>query len=69
RVKKAQEVSDEQARELVEQHDRWRQLYLRNYHDADWDDLLLYHLTINTGRVEPEEAVDLMVRYVTQKGS
>ena len=68
-VKKAQEVSDEQARELVEQHDRWRQLYLRNYHDADWDDLLLYHLTINTGRVEPEEAVDLMVRYVTQKDS
>jgi cytidylate kinase len=67
RVKEARGVSDEQARELVEQHDRWRQLYLRNYHEADWDDLLLYALTINTGRVDPEEAVDLIAGYVTQQ--
>ncbi len=66
-IKEAQDVNDDQARELVEQHDRWRQLYLRNYHDADWDDLLLYHLTINTGRVDTEEAVDLIVRYVNRK--
>ena len=68
RIKESQEVSHERARELVEQHDRWRQLYLRNYHDADWDDPLLYHLTINTGRIEPEDAVDLIVGYVTRKG-
>jgi len=67
RIKKLQGVSDEQAKELVEQHDRWRQLYLRNYHDADWDDLLLYHFTINTGRVDPDEAVDMIVRYAQQK--
>jgi cytidylate kinase len=67
RVKTAQDVNDEQAKELVEQHDRWRQLYLRNYHDADWDDLLRYDLTINTGRIETEEAVDLIVGYITRK--
>ena len=67
RIKKLQGVSDEQAKELVEQHDRWRQLYLRNYHDADWDDLLLYHFTINTGRVDPDEAVDMIARYARQK--
>ena len=67
RVKTAQDVNDEQAKELVEQHDRWRQLYLRNYHDADWDDLLLYDLMINTGRIETQEAVDLIVGYITQK--
>jgi len=67
RVKQTQEMTEEQARELVERHDKWRTLYLRNYHDADWDDLLLYHLTINTGRMEVDDAVDLIVRYVASK--
>lgn len=67
RIKQAQGVSDEQAVELVEQHDRWRQLYLRNFHDADWDDLLLYHLTINTGRVDPDDAVDMIVNHISRK--
>jgi cytidylate kinase len=68
RVRETQEVTAEQAQELVQQHDRWRKLYLRNHHDADWDDLLLYHLTINTGKVDPEDAVDLIVRYATRQG-
>ncbi|MDP6496117.1 MAG: hypothetical protein QGI09_12105, partial [Dehalococcoidia bacterium] len=50
----------------VEQHDSWRKLYLHDYHKADWDDPLLYHLTINTGRTGIEEAVDLIVRYAAQ---
>jgi len=58
------EVTAEQARELVEQHDRWRKLYLQNHHDADWEDLFLYHLTTNTGKLEVEDAVDLVVRHV-----
>ena len=68
RVREVQDVSSGQAQELVEQHDRWRKLYLRNHHDADWDDLLLYHLTINTGKVDPKDAVDLIVRYVNRRG-
>lgn len=67
RVREVRDVNSEQARELVEQHDRWRKLYLRNHHDADWDDLLLYHLTINTGKVDPKDAVDLIVRYVNHQ--
>ena len=66
KVMESRDMSRDAAQELVEQHDRWRQLYLKNYHDADWDDLLLYHLTINTGRMEEEDAVDLIVRYVAQ---
>ena len=54
------------ARKLVEQHDRWREQYLRNYHKADWNDPLLYHLTINTGKVDEENAVELIVRHVTR---
>jgi len=60
-------MSQENAQKLAEQHDRWRQLYLRNYYDVDWDDPLLYHLTINTGKMELEDAVDLVVRYVVRR--
>jgi len=64
RVMQARGMNRENAEELVKQHDRWRKLYLHNYHGVDWDDPLLYHLTINTGSVEEESAVDLVTRYV-----
>ena len=66
RLMQSRNVSFDQAKELVEQHDRWRKLYLRNYHDADWDDLLLYHLTINTGRMSAGEATDLIVYHLSR---
>jgi cytidylate kinase len=53
----------EHARKLLDQHDQWRRAYLRNFHRADWDDPLLYHLTINTGKVDDAEAVEMIVRY------
>ena len=66
-MQQSRQVSADQARELVEQHDRWRTLYLRNYHGADWDDLLLYHVTINTGKMTVDDAVDLIVRYAATR--
>ena len=67
RIMEAEEVDLENARELAQKHDHWRQLYLRNYHRADWDDPLLYHLTINTGKLDVEAAVDLVVNGVAQR--
>jgi len=64
RLAESQKVDLEDAQKLVEQHDHWRKSYLRNYHHADWDDPLLYHLTINTGKMNREDAVDLIVHYV-----
>lgn len=64
RIMRHQDMSREDAHKLVEQHDHWRKDYLRNYHRVDWDDPLLYHLTINTGKVEPTAAVELIARYV-----
>ena len=57
------DVDREQAHKLVEQHDQWRQSYLRNFHNADWNNPLLYDLTINTGKMAPEAAVDLLVNH------
>ena len=57
------DIDREQAHKLVEQHDQWRQSYLHNFHDADWDDPLLYDLTINTGNLTPEAAVELLCNH------
>ena len=56
-----QDIDFEDAREVVERHDRWRKQYLSNYYKADWDDPFLYHLTINTDKIDVEEAVELIV--------
>ena len=60
----ARDLDTDSARKLIEQHDGWSNAYLRNAHGADWDDPLLYDLTINTGRISPETAVELIVGYV-----
>lgn len=67
RFQQTRDMDGESARKLVAQHDRWRERYLRQYHHVDWADPLLYHLTINTGRMDREEAVDLVVDYVRCK--
>lgn len=59
----ARQLNRDNARRLMEQHDQWRRAYLRNFHRADWDDPLLYHLTINSGKVSASEAVDMIVGY------
>lgn len=65
RLQQSRHLSPENARKLVEQHDQWRKAYLRNYHGADWDDPLLYHLTINTGKMDRQDAVEMIARYVS----
>lgn len=67
RIMQLRAMDRENAVELVEQHDRWRKLYLRNFHGVDWDDPLLYHLTINTGKMDEDAAVDLIDRYIARQ--
>jgi cytidylate kinase len=69
RLQQSRGLDEADARKLVEQHDQWRHDYLRNYHHANWDDPLLYDLTINTGRVQPDEAVALIADYARGKGA
>jgi CMP/dCMP kinase len=68
RIQTSRDMNPENARKLVEQHDEWRKLYLRNSHNADWDDPLLYDLTINTGKMGVEEAVK-MVQWIMNERS
>ena len=67
-VMRSMDVDADTSLELVQQHDRWRELYLKDYHNADWNDLLLYHFSINSGLVEIDEAVDMIVHYANSAG-
>ena len=66
RLMQTRDMDREQAQKLIEQHDQWRQSYLRNFHKADWNDPLLYDLTINTGKIDREDAVDLLAGFLTE---
>jgi hypothetical protein len=49
------------AQSQIRASDRARFDYVRRYHDADWLDPTLYHLTINTGWVPADTAADLII--------
>jgi cytidylate kinase len=49
-------TSYDSAAQMIKSHDRASQDYLKHYYDVDWDDPLLYHLVINTGRVSIDQA-------------
>ncbi len=50
-----------EAEKRVRESDRDRGGYTRTYYKADWDDPLLYHLVVNTGRLDVETAANIIV--------
>jgi len=54
------------ARAQARASDRERRLYLKRFYDLDWNDPLLYDLVINTARLTPEAACDLICIAVQQ---
>lgn len=66
RLMQARDMGREQAHKLIEQHDQWRQTYLRNFHQAEWNDPMLYGLTINTGKIDRAAAVDLLASFCAE---
>jgi cytidylate kinase len=45
----------------IEQQDRASAEYLKRFHNIQWDDPTLYDLVINTGRLEIDTAVQMVV--------
>ncbi len=60
-VRASHGLSKRDAQHRVRASDRARFDYVRRYHGVDWLDPTLYHLTINTGRVPQDTAVNLIV--------
>ncbi len=55
--------SDEAAR-LMELGDRKHKRYISMLFGKDWSDGSLYHLTLNTGKMDAEEAAEMLVKVV-----
>jgi cytidylate kinase len=55
-----------EAQDWINQRDAASTDYLRRFYDARWDDPLLYHLVINTGKVSIDQAVGIITRLVQE---
>ena len=64
RVHEQQQLSWEDARLYVLDRDDASGQYLEQYYGVDWDDPLLYHMVLNTGRWSLEAAADIIVAAV-----
>jgi cytidylate kinase len=54
-------LDDEQALEAIRAQDKASAEYLRHVFDADWADPTLYHLVLNTGKMDADTAVSLII--------
>lgn len=66
RLHEDENLSIEDARTTIRQHDQRSANYLKQYFNVRWNDPLLYHLIINTDKVSLELAVQLIVTAVQQ---
>lgn len=61
RVKERKNITLGEATDLTRSKDLATETYLREFFEIDWNDPLLYHLTINTGRFDIDGAVEIIV--------
>jgi cytidylate kinase len=62
RVAQEAGVNDREAARRIRRRDKAVARYLRHFHGVDWADPLLYHLTLNTGALTEQEAVQLILQ-------
>ncbi len=61
RLRNLEGLRPQEARQLITERDRAATRYMGHCHQAQWDNPLLYHLVINTGKIQPEWAVQIIV--------
>lgn len=60
RLAQRMELNETDAQRMVRESDKQRSLYLKHYSHANWLDASLYDLTIDTGKLPVECAVDII---------
>lgn len=61
KIMETEKLSSKAALELISHEDRGRERYLKKHFQRDINDPLLYDLTINTDRITPATAVELIM--------
>ncbi|MEA3345838.1 MAG: cytidylate kinase-like family protein [Chloroflexota bacterium] len=63
RIAEEREISLQLAERLVRQSDRRKRSYIRHFYDnADWRNPRYYHLILDTDRIPPEVAAEIIIR-------
>jgi len=65
RVQEQEKCGLDEASVRVKRKDEAAAAYLERFYDIDWDNPLLYHLIINTGKWELEDATHLILNALT----
>ncbi len=71
RIERAMETrgcDSEEAQRVVDERDRNRARYHREYYDRDWDDATHYHMVLNTALLGYEGAANLIVMHARALG-
>ncbi len=66
RLQTSEGLSLAEAQREIEERDRASRVYLERFFGVQWDDPYLYHLTINTGLCDLEQAAHLIVTAAQQ---
>ncbi len=64
RIIDQQKVDETKAREVIAQSDEAARTFIADFFDADWADPHLYHLTLNTSRLDIDRCVALILEQV-----
>lgn len=65
RVKEHYRITEKAAKEFIQREDMGRRRYVRRYFKQDVDDPLLYHLIINTDRLDHQAAAELIAQTIS----
>jgi cytidylate kinase len=61
-------LTREEAARRLDETDRNRARYHREYYQRDWRDPLNYHLVLNTGLLGFDDAAQLVIAYARRRG-
>ena len=64
RIKARHALSDKAALDAMHKIDKQRQRYYNSFSETKWNDIAGYDLTVNTGTMSLEKAVDVIAAYV-----
>jgi cytidylate kinase len=66
RVKVTHRLERRAAQDLINERDQASAEYVQRLYGADWADSRLYHMILNTGKLELEQAANMIVAVVKQ---
>jgi Cytidylate kinase len=68
RIQKLYQVSKAEADKIIVQTDKSRRSYCKTYTEKEWNDANNYDLSIDTGQIGLDKAVEVIIEYLKIKG-